>query len=139
VVEFKKVCVEPSAILLEYVYFDFSPFCPDDSPRVHSLLEFLSHLDATDAVASFPSSLQLKIAEDVANGLEHLHQSGIYHRDLKTSNVLVSNTHCSHIEDEETLLQAFNNEIIICKLTDFGESSPMKSRLIWWPIFVLRM
>jgi serine/threonine protein kinase len=78
--------VEPAAIMLEYVYFDFSPFCPDDSPRVHSLEEFLSHLDATDAVASFPSSLQLKIAEDVAKGLEHLHQSGIYHRDLKTYN-----------------------------------------------------
>jgi hypothetical protein len=30
--------------------------------------KFLSHLDATDAVASFPSSLQLKIAEDVAKG-----------------------------------------------------------------------
>ena len=73
-------------------------------------------------MANFPSSLQLKIAEDVASGLEHLHQSGIYHRDLKTSNVLVSNTHYCHIEDEEELAQAFNREPIICKLADFGES-----------------
>ena len=92
VVELKKVYVEPAAIMLEYVYFDFSPFCPDDSPHVHSLEEFLSHLDATDAVASFPLSLQLKL---------HLHQSGIYRRDLRTSNVLVSNTHYSHIEDQK--------------------------------------
>ncbi len=67
-------------------------------------------------------SLQLKIAEDVAKGLDHLHESGIYHRDLKTSNILVSNTHYCHIEDQEALVEAFNNEIIICKLTDFGES-----------------
>ena len=121
VVEFKMVCIEPPAIMLEYVYFDFSPFCPD-SHRVNSLEGFLSHLDATDAVANFPSSLQLKIAEDAARGLEHLHQSGIYHRDLKTSNVLVSNIHYCHLEDEEELVQAFNREPIVCKLADFGES-----------------
>ena len=115
------VCIEPPAIMLEYVYFDFSPFCPD-SHRVNSLEGFLSHLDATDAVANFPSSLQLKIAEDAARGLEHLHQSGIYHRDLKTSNVLVSNIHYCHLEDEEELVQAFNREPIVCKLADFGES-----------------
>ena len=29
VVLFKKVCIAPRAIMLDYVYFDFSPFCPD--------------------------------------------------------------------------------------------------------------
>lgn len=58
--------------MLDYVYFDHFPLLAlIRSPRVNSLEEFLDHLDATDAVASFPSSLQLKIAEDVARGLEH--------------------------------------------------------------------
>ena len=119
VVQFKKVCVAPPAMMLEYVYFDFSPFCPD-APRVNCLEELLCHLDATDSVAQFP--LQLKIAEDIAKGLGHLHQSGIYHRDLKTSNVLVSNRHYCDMQDHADLIKAFNSEPIVCKLTDFGES-----------------
>ena len=119
VVQFQKVCIEPPALMLEYVYFDFSPFGPD-APRVNCLEELLSHLDATEAVAEFP--LQLKIARDIAEGLDHLHQSGVYHRDLKPSNVLVSNKHYCHMQDQAELIKAFSPEPIICKLTDFGES-----------------
>ena len=72
VVLFKKVCIAPPAIMLDYVHFDFSPFCPD-ALRFNCLEDLLSHLDATDAVAQFP--LQLKIAEDIVRGLDHLHQS----------------------------------------------------------------
>ena len=43
VVQFKKVCVAPPAMMLEYVYFDFSPFCPD-APRVNCFEELLCHL-----------------------------------------------------------------------------------------------
>ena len=71
-------------------------------------------------MAQFP--LQLKIAEDIARGLDHLHQSHVFHRDLKTANVLVSNKHYCHMGDPDDLMKAFKSEPIICKLTDFGES-----------------
>ena len=57
----------------------------------------------------------------VPNGLQYLHNVGVYHRDLKTSNILVSNMHYSD-KDSERVLASFNVEPIICKLTDFGES-----------------
>lgn len=89
-------------------------------PLVNCLEELLRLLDAIDAIPHFHTNLQLKIAEDVANGLNH-HQSYVYHRDLKTSNVLVSNTHYCHVEDKEELIRAFKREPIVCKLTDFDE------------------
>ena len=80
------------------------PFCPD-ALRFNCLEDLLSHLDATDAVAQFP--LQLKIAEDIVRGLDHLHQSHVFHHDLKTANILVSNKHYCHMEDPDSLSTVF--------------------------------
>ena len=124
VAKFKKVCIEPPAIMMEFVAFNFSFFCPDnENTQVSNLQDFLAYLDENDAALVFPPSLYSKIACDVANGLQYLHESKVYHRDLKTSNVLVSNTHYSDKGlNNESLLAAFNIEPIVCKLTDFGES-----------------
>ena len=89
---FKKVCVEPPAIMMEFVAFEFKCFCADGEKRqVNNLQDFLGYLANT--VDAFPSILFLKIARDIADGLQYLHQSNIFYRDLKTANVLVSNRH----------------------------------------------
>ena len=90
--------------------------------RLCTLEDFLGYLDETEAVDALPPCLYRKIAHDVANGLKYLHESNVYHRDLKTSNMLVSNTHYCDMGDNDELLAAFNVEPIVCKLTDFGES-----------------
>ena len=93
--------------MLEYVQFDFLAFT-SVSTRVHSLDSFLSHLDTRlipDCCCKF--SFVSSPVEDVAKGLEYLHESCIHNRDLETANVLVSSTHYCNIEDKETLLTYF--------------------------------
>ena len=122
IAQFRRVCVEPPAIMMEFVAFDFQHFCPDEGTnQVSNLQDFLGYLDENDAVEVFPPSLYEKIARDVSDGLHYLHTVGVYHRDLKTSNVLVSNSHYNDKEGD-VVLASFNVEPIICKLTDFGES-----------------
>lgn len=122
VVCFKMVCIEPPAIMMEFVLFDFKPFCAEEEKQVHNLEDFLGFLDETDATEAFSPDLYRKIALDVANGLQYLHASNVYHRDLKTSNVLVSNSHYRNINHNDELTAVFKKVPIVCKLTDFGES-----------------
>lgn len=86
-VRLKAACVNPCAIMLEYVCFDFTPF--GVSEIVHSLEDFLLFIERKGIVHKF--SLQHKIVEDVSRGVAHLHKQGIVHRDIKPANVLVSN------------------------------------------------
>ena len=45
IVKFKAFCQKPYAIMLEYVYFDFSIFGDKCDKKVHSLREFLVFVD----------------------------------------------------------------------------------------------
>ena len=109
IVQFKGVLKCPLAILMEHVSFSFSFFGLDTSViMVNTLSQFLSVLDDYDAVTAFREMRIIdKAALDVASGLQYLHTSGIVHRDLKPANILVSNC---------------ENNSILCKITDFGES-----------------
>ena len=118
IVEFKAICQKPSAIMLEYVSFDFSPFgCAGD--KVSSLDNFLDYIDSRNAIEEF--LFQMNIAKDIVSGIAYLHSKDIAHRDLKPSNILVSNSHYMQLDKEE-LQKRFMLEPIRCKITDFGES-----------------
>ena len=123
IAQFKRLCIEPPAIMMEFLAFNFQHFCPDEqgAKQVSNLQDFLGYLDENNAIEAFPPFLYQKIARDVSDGLQYLHNVGVFHRDLKTSNILVSNLHYSD-KDSESVLASFNVEPIICKLTDFGES-----------------
>ncbi|CAB4022515.1 High affinity nerve growth factor receptor, partial, partial [Paramuricea clavata] len=109
---------------MEFVAFDFKLFCSDNgNKQVSNLQDFLGYLDENGAADAFPPFLYQKIALDIAYGLQYLHESKVYHRDLKTSNVLVSNMHYSNKDlNSDDILASFNIEPVMCKLTDFGES-----------------
>ena len=71
IVSFKGFCPSPQAIMLEYVYFDFSPFEIDK--KVSNLVDFLNFSDKVDAFKLFHSNMLNIICRDVAEGLGYLH------------------------------------------------------------------
>ena len=119
IVGFKGVCIDQYALLLEFVQFDFNPFGID--LKVNSLAVRLRQFDKTDC-ANIAVKVFMRAAEDVALGLQYLHQKGLAHRDLKPSNVLVSNQHYCHLTSQEYIEKVSFTTPLICKLTDFGES-----------------
>ena len=89
IVTFHGMSISPPAIMLEYMYFDFSLF--DRDHKVHSSKEFLYEL--SDAETNTFAHVIPVIVSDVAKRLSFLHDNGVVHRDLKPANVLVSNHH----------------------------------------------
>ena len=120
VVKVKGFCSQPSAVMLEYLYFDFQPFRIDSDP-VTSLAAYLDFIVSEDYVDQL-ASLQKKIAKDITSATAYLHEKDIVHRDIKPANILVSNKHYCSIKDSAEIAKAFQNEGIISKLADFGES-----------------
>ena len=116
---FLAFCVEPHAIMMEYLYFDFGLFGVDKKvSSMNELLHFIDdHLDFTTL-----KSFQPKIARDIADGLCYLHEQGVVHRDLKPDNILVTNQHYLFVNEEKPRAELFANNPVTCKLADFGES-----------------
>ncbi len=110
-------------MMMEYMYFNFGRF--NVSKRVHSLQQLLKFLSSNGLVKQF-AWLSLKAAKDVAAGLMFLHSRNVVQRDLKPGNILVSNRNYCHIEDSDKLNEAWNNNPIICKLVNFGESRSLQ-------------
>lgn len=115
-------CVEPYAIMMEYLCFYFRPFGVEKI--VTSLSDFLQFIDGQLDFSSL-KKFQTPIARDIANGLTYLHENNIVHRDLKPANVLVTNQHyalrwCEM--EENARMKVFSEDPVKCKLTDFGES-----------------
>ena len=120
IVEMKAVCETPLAMMLEYVYFDFTPFRLEG--RVSSLQDYLDCIGTKEELLSSFACLHRKIAEDTSLGLQYLHERTIVHRDLKPGNVLISNQHYCHYKNVHEIQEAWEKEAVVCKLVDFGES-----------------
>ena len=69
-------------------------FCPLGSLRKHMKKYNLSE------------TMKIRICQDIARGMEYLHENDVIHRDLKTDNVLMISNN--------------PNDSIVCKVTDFG-------------------
>ncbi|CAB4019764.1 Tyrosine- kinase SPK-1 [Paramuricea clavata] len=121
VVRFEGVCLDKYAVLLEYVYFDFTPIRGNDGITVHSLANFLAVCEQSDC-HGMHCSIFIHSSLDVALGLKYLHEKGIAHRDLKPENILVSNHHYNRLTDTRAVECMASIKPLICKLTDFGES-----------------
>ena len=81
VVQLKAICLQPSAILSEFVYFDFQ--CFSDETRVYNLAEFLRHVNRNYNCEGF-TRVMPHIAESVARGLPALlqhHWSSVGHQE----------------------------------------------------------
>jgi len=59
---------------------------------------------------------------EIIEGLAYLHSKEIAHRDLKPTNILISNQHYAKLSDDEEITRQYNSRPIACKLADFGES-----------------
>jgi len=86
---------------------------------VHSLDKLLKALLPGRFVGC--GHLAYNVAVDVAVGLQFMHSRGIVHRDLKSANILVSNSHYADLCETE-VRRWWLVRPIVCKLTDFGES-----------------
>ena len=91
--------------------------CVFRPPQCCIVTELAPHGSLKVVVNSFslPWDLVIKMAVDVACGLQFLHVSGIIHRDVKSDNVLVFS------------LSA--REVVCAKLTDFGSARAAKAHI----------
>ena len=106
--------------MMEYSVFEFSPF--GENKEVTRLEDFIHFINNEYDFSSFSQIIPL-CAKDIATGLDFLHKRNVAHRDLKLSNVFVSNLHYIAKED---LQRAFSEQPIVCKLADFGLSRSLQ-------------
>ena len=86
----------------------------------HSLDVFLKTLDENDFVSSFPNLLNF-VAKGIFTNLAYLHENNIVHRDVRPSNILVSNTHYRS-EESTKREELFAEQPVVCKIADLGKA-----------------
>ena len=112
-------CLDRYALLLEYIYFDLNPFGVNET--VHCLQALLKYFDKKNC-AQIDSKVFYHAANNIASGLQFLHENGTSHRDLKLANILFSNQHYCHLGNLAEIEEVSSRIPLTCKLTNFGES-----------------
>ena len=125
VVEILTVYETPPAVMMEYLEFSFLPFRREIT--VNSLDRLLCILDKEDLLSYFPR-IGNQITTDVISALSYLHENNIVHRNMKPSNVILSNLHYSSCRESE-LAETFSKQAIICKLGDLGEARSIVAQI----------
>ncbi|KAI8973665.1 kinase-like domain-containing protein [Mycotypha africana] len=96
------------------------------------VLQQLDHYHPND------ESLVKKLFLQIVNGVEYMHQQGVYHRDLKLENILlklpeqdegVFSFHDEEEEEHENDDDDNNDKDIVCKVADFGLAT--RERYSW--------
>ena len=105
VVQVKGICLSESCMMMEFMILDLKPY--GSNTQVHSANDLLMQL--SKPVCHGYELTILQLAQGILDGLTFLHEMGVSFRDLKPSNILVSNP-----KDHFGVLQV--------KLPDFGES-----------------
>ena len=115
---FRGVCMNPLALMFDYECFTFLPWNFDE--QVHNL-EMLIEFSDYHAVENILLELMPHILQSASSAIAYLHANDVVHRDMKPSNILVSNLHYMKIEDPVERGDT-KKEPIRCILADFEEA-----------------
>ena len=96
--------------------YDVSDLDEDDRYLVAELVKGRTLRELIRAQRFLPPEIAAAIALEIAAGLEHAHQAGVIHRDVKPENVLLAEPECSRGR------RADSREPVLAevKITDFG-------------------
>ena len=106
IVEFRGICLQECSIMLEYMVLNLRPY--GVNAEVHNLAEVIKHLSRPTSHGY--QNLTVEAAEGTLDGMSYFHPQDVAHRDLKLSNLLVSDK----VID--------NSNSIMIKLCDLDES-----------------
>ena len=119
IAELYAVCPDKFVIMQELMEFDFAPF--GDDKTVNTLYQFLNHTDQHYDFEGFSHTVSV-IVQHVIDGLAYRHKNGIVHRDMKPSNILVSNQHLITGKERAFYKEMWQKDPLTCKLAEFGKS-----------------
>lgn len=95
----------PKSICTAQTFFRDVPFI---------VTEFVAHGSLSSllrAEGAIPNSLKLSLARNVADGMSYIHSTNHLHRDLKTGNILITDSLVAKVADFGTIQSPFHDQI----------------------------
>jgi meiosis induction protein kinase IME2/SME1 len=88
----------------------------------------LYHLIKSRKGKPLAGGLVSSIFQQMVSGLDHIHASGYFHRDMKPENVLVTTTGLHEYQPVTSYTSSVSDVVAIIKLADFGLARETKSK-----------